>query len=83
MLPVFALWGVKIPAFAGPAEGGWHALAVFYAFWEPLVAWGIILGLLAFFQSRMSHPGPIWRALAEILARLLKPTKCIPGCTHP
>ncbi len=37
----------------------------FYAFWEPLFAWGVILSLLVFFQRRFAALGPIWRKLAR------------------
>ena len=30
----------------GSFEGGWNSHALFYALWDPLVAWGVILGLL-------------------------------------
>ena len=30
----------------GDFEGGWSSNALFYALWDPLVAWGVILGLL-------------------------------------
>ncbi len=30
----------------GGFEGGWNFNALYYAFWDPLVAWGVILGLL-------------------------------------
>ncbi len=40
--PVFCLkrWG------SGPFSGGWGSNAFVYALWDPLVCWGIILGLL-------------------------------------
>ena len=38
---------------------------VFYAFWEPLFAWGVILSLLVFFQRRFVALGPIWQKLAR------------------
>ena len=65
VLPIVALWGARIPSLTGPAEGGWHGLAVVYALWEPLVAWGLILSLLDLFQSRMRRLGPTWRVLAQ------------------
>jgi peptidoglycan/LPS O-acetylase OafA/YrhL len=37
----------------------------FYAFWEPLFAWGVILSLLVFFQRRFAALGPIWQRLAQ------------------
>lgn len=38
----------------GRFEGGLNAAALVYAFWEPFVAWGIILGLLVAFQKRFT-----------------------------
>src|SRR5208282_3535499 len=37
----------------------------FYAFWEPLFAWGVILSLLVFFQRRFVALGPAWQKLAR------------------
>jgi surface polysaccharide O-acyltransferase-like enzyme len=36
-----------------------------YAFWEPFVAWGIILFLLRFFQRNFSQPGGLVRRLSR------------------
>jgi peptidoglycan/LPS O-acetylase OafA/YrhL len=47
------------------ASGGWNILAALYAFWEPLFAWGVILSLLVFYQSRFVALGPLWRKLAR------------------
>lgn len=41
----------------GPFEGGWNANAIYYAFWDPLTGWGIILGLLWFFRRFLAVPG--------------------------
>ena len=35
-----------------------------YAFWEPFVAWGVILGLLALFQRRFASLG-VWHRLGR------------------
>lgn len=55
-------------AFAGALEGkpvhfnGGLALpAIVYAFWEPLVAWGIIAALLHVFRTRFNRPSVRWR----------------------
>ncbi len=42
--------------------GGLGLPAVVYAFWEPLVAWGIIAGLLTTFRERFNHPHARWQA---------------------
>ncbi len=38
---------------------------VFYAFWEPLFAWGVILSLLVFFQRHFVALSPAWQKLAR------------------
>ncbi len=46
-------------------RGGVNSLALIYAFWEPLVAWGIILGLLWQFRLRANQPSPLGKWLSE------------------
>jgi peptidoglycan/LPS O-acetylase OafA/YrhL len=65
VLPVLALLAPHVPALQGDAAGGWNILAVVYAFWEPLVAWGFVLALLHAFERRFAVLGPIWSALAR------------------
>lgn len=43
----YTRWGLALPAIA-------------YAFWEPLVAWGIIAAFLHGFRSRFNHPSVRW-----------------------
>jgi surface polysaccharide O-acyltransferase-like enzyme len=43
-------------------NGGLGMPAVVYAFWEPLVAWGIIAGLLVIFRERFNRPSAHWQA---------------------
>jgi hypothetical protein len=45
--------------------GGWNVQAATYALWEPLVAWGVILGLVHLFEQRFLALGPAWSALAR------------------
>jgi peptidoglycan/LPS O-acetylase OafA/YrhL len=45
--------------------GGWNVHAATYALWEPLVAWGVILGLVHLFEQRFLALGPAWSALAR------------------
>jgi peptidoglycan/LPS O-acetylase OafA/YrhL len=45
--------------------GGWNVQAATYALWEPLVAWGVILGLVHLFEQRFLALGPVWSALAR------------------
>ncbi len=65
VLPVMALAAPAFPMLKGAPEGGWHVLAAVYAFWEPLVAWGVILGLLWRFQHQVDGGRRVWRSLAE------------------
>jgi Acyltransferase family len=41
-------------------SGGLGLTAVVYAFWEPLVAWGIIASLLYTFRTRFNRPNERW-----------------------
>lgn len=70
LLAVPALLGMM--AASGALDGqavdistGWGLPAVFYAFWEPLVAWGIIAALLVGGQARFNEPSPRWSAWAQ------------------
>ena len=65
VLPVVALSGGLLPWLQGRVEGGWSLPALVYAFWEPLVAWGVLLGLLARVQRRVAVLGPVWQALSR------------------
>lgn len=49
----------------GGFEGGWTFNAAFYALWDPLVAWGIILTLLWAFRTHWSAERPFTAALAQ------------------
>lgn len=67
-MPVMALVIVLppyVPFLQGDAGGGWNIPAAIYAFWEPLVAWGLILALLTAFQRRFATLGPVAAALAR------------------
>jgi surface polysaccharide O-acyltransferase-like enzyme len=65
VFPIVALFGSKVPWLHGPAEGGLNLQALTYAFWEPFVAWGFILGLLTFFQRRFARLSGVWPNLAR------------------
>lgn len=41
-------------------SGGMTWPAILYAFWEPLVAWGLIAAWLLIFQTHMNRPSTIW-----------------------
>lgn len=60
-LPTLAL----LQVLPGPLEGGWNPAALLYAFWEPFVAWGIVMSLLVRAQRHTATPGPLEAALAR------------------
>ena len=69
-VPTKQLWGWRWISLAAAVAypvvilaGRWSP--AFYAFWEPLFAWGVILSLLVFFQRRFAALGPIWQKLAR------------------
>lgn len=61
-LPVLPLVYFVGGNFAGARA---HVLAVVYAFWEPLVAWGTILFLLDGFQRHFPRLAGVWRPLCR------------------
>ena len=66
--PIFPLAGLldmHFHLFPGRSEGGLNPQALLYAFWEPLVALGFILGLLCFFQRRFAVLNGLWTRLAR------------------
>ena len=65
VLPVVALLGGPLLGLRGRPEGGWNVPALVYAVWEPLIAWGVILGLLQRFQRGFEVLGPVWQRLAR------------------
>jgi hypothetical protein len=65
VLPAATLLAPHVPALQGNSSGGWNAQAAVYAFWEPLVAWGLILALLQAFARRFVTLGPVWATLAR------------------
>jgi len=65
IFPLIELAAPHVPWLAGRAEGGWNLQALAYAFWEPFVAWGFILGLLAFFQRHFAALSGPMRSLAR------------------
>lgn len=59
ILPLVYFAGRIVPALQR------RGLDIVYAFWEPLVAWGVILVLLDRFQRRFARLDGAWRALAR------------------
>lgn len=72
VVAAIAFWALPLAlALGGPkagilAAGGWNAPAVLYAFWEPFVAWGIILGLLRFAASKRFDGARLWSTLGRL-----------------
>jgi peptidoglycan/LPS O-acetylase OafA/YrhL len=65
IFPFVELIAPHVSWLAGRSEGGWNLQALTYAFWEPFVAWGFILGLLALFQRHFTALTEPWRSLAR------------------
>ena len=65
VLPLAALLGGPLLGLRGRPEGGWNVPALVYVLWEPLIAWGVILGLLRRFQRRFAEPGLLWQRLSR------------------
>lgn len=59
----------------GNFEGGWSWNALFYAFWDPFMAWGIILGTLWAAQNYWPTPSrrTIWLARQVYPAFIIHP----------
>jgi hypothetical protein len=62
VLPAVALLAPTVPQLRGEMAGGWNLPALVYAFWEPLVAWGVMLHLLLRAQKQPFAPPPAWQA---------------------
>ncbi len=60
-LPIIVLFRLEQGGF----EGGWNLNALYYALWDPFVAWGVILGMLWLFQRYFSKPFPFTTWLSQ------------------
>jgi peptidoglycan/LPS O-acetylase OafA/YrhL len=65
LMPVAFILGGHFAWLAGAASGGWNVQAVVYAFWEPFLAWGVIMGLLHLYVRRLAAGGGVWRLLSR------------------
>ena len=65
LMPIAFVLGEHIPWLGGSQSGGWNVQAAVYAFWEPFLAWGVIIGLIHLYASRFETPGPVWRSLSR------------------
>ena len=59
ILPIIYFLGRVVPELRG------STLGYIYAFWEPLVAWGVILKLLYEYQRRFTVLNGVWKSLAR------------------
>ncbi|WP_051271327.1 acyltransferase family protein [Shimazuella kribbensis] len=62
---VTPLFPLSLIFFQGNINGGFNFKAFTYAIWEPLVAFGICLGLLAVFRKYANQTGAIWKTLSR------------------
>ncbi len=65
MLAPLAFLKDVTPLFQGNPMGGFNLPALLYAFWEPFVAWGVILWLLARAQRPGRVSSPLWQKLSR------------------
>lgn len=65
VLPIVVLLGGRLFGIQGRPEGGWNLPSLVYAFWEPFVAWGVILTLLQRGKRHFARPGPLGARLAR------------------
>jgi hypothetical protein len=45
--------------------GGFSVSTILYSFWEPFFAWGVIAGILFWFQNQSYRPSKFWSFLAR------------------
>jgi peptidoglycan/LPS O-acetylase OafA/YrhL len=64
-LPVLAWFGPSVEVLKPGPEGGWNLPSLVYAFWEPLVAWGVIAALVHQFHVRINTASRWWRSLGR------------------
>ncbi|MGO8910736.1 MAG: acyltransferase family protein [Bradyrhizobium sp.] len=65
ILPAVVVAAPHFPGLKGDTAGGWNVQAAVYAFWEPLVAWGLILVLLSAYHRVFPRLNSIWAALSR------------------
>jgi len=65
VLPAIVLSAPFFPELKGDTSGGWNIQAAVYAFWEPLVAWGLILVLLSRFHRVFPRLNSVSAALSR------------------
>jgi hypothetical protein len=68
LLPALVVTALLATRGGRPLEvnTGFSVLAIVYAFWEPLVAWGILATLIVGFRALGNRPSRIWERLASV-----------------
>ncbi len=56
-------WIVSIERQGALPSGSLAWPSILYAFWEPLVTWGLIAGLLMLFRAYVNRPSAVWEWL--------------------
>ncbi|MGB6687713.1 MAG: acyltransferase [Terracidiphilus sp.] len=59
-LPISIALAVSKPGAHANFSGGLSWGAIFYALWEPFVAWGLIAVWLLLFREHMNRPSAVW-----------------------
>ena len=65
ILPAVVLSVPVLPELKGNTSGGWNIQAGVYAFWEPLVACGLVLTLLSTYHRAFASLNSVWAALSR------------------
>lgn len=65
ILPVSVVLGDIIGPPGAMINGGFSWLAIMYAFWEPFVAFGIIMSLICWFRDRFNTTNPWLKRMAD------------------
>lgn len=65
LLAPLALLQDAVPLFQANPMGGWNLPSLVYAFWEPFVAWGVILTLLNRAHRAHRPSSPLWKRLSR------------------
>ena len=60
MLPIAISLAVRMSPATQNFSGGLNISSITYAFWEPLVAWGIIAALLVVLRQKFNAPNVCW-----------------------
>ncbi|MBB6671578.1 acyltransferase family protein [Cohnella nanjingensis] len=81
-LPIAVVLGGLLGPDEASINGGWSWLALFYAFWEPFVALGMIMYLLVRFRGRFDRQSPwmTWLANRAYAVYIIHPPIVVAVC---